>query len=326
MSRRVTATERVERILAVLPWLVENQGASVEQIAARFGMDRDDVVADLEFVFHNVGLHPFTPDMLADIFIEDDRVTVHLGDYFHRPLRLTHPEALALLGSARAVLARPRSDPDGTLRRAVAKLEAVLGPGADDAVGVLLGSADPEVLATVESALAERVRLEIEYFSYGRDEVGSREVDPLRLVARDGHWYVLAHCHSAEGERLFRVDRIRAARATGDPVRVSGTGSEVGPGPGDGVRTVEIVGGPSTAWVSATYPCDEVGETAEGRLRTVTPVTTTTWLERVGLRLEPDAGIRDTATGEDLRPTVTAAARRVLARYRASDGTVTADG
>jgi proteasome accessory factor C len=208
---RVTATDRVQRILAVLPWILQHQGATVDEICERFGLGRKELLADLDFVFYNVGLHPFTPDMLAEVAIDEDRVTVHLGDYFRRPLRLTHEEALTLLAAGRALAARPGTDPDGTLQRAVDKLSAALGEGAADAVEVALGEADPVVLAAARQAVEQHRRLSIDYYSYGRDEPSSRQVDPYRLVAREGHWYLLAWCHTADGERLFRVDRIRAA-------------------------------------------------------------------------------------------------------------------
>src|SRR5690606_17685249 len=129
---RVTATDRLQRILAVLPWIVQHQGATVDQICERFGLDRKSLLEDLELVFVEVGLHPFTPDMLTDVTIEDDRVYVHVGDYFRRPLRLAREEALTLLAAGRAVLARPGSDPDGTLQRAVDKLVRALGEGTAD--------------------------------------------------------------------------------------------------------------------------------------------------------------------------------------------------
>ena len=74
--KRVTATERLQRILAVLPWIVQHQGATVDQICERFGLDRKGLLEDLELVFVEVGLHPFTPDMLTEVTIEDDRVYV----------------------------------------------------------------------------------------------------------------------------------------------------------------------------------------------------------------------------------------------------------
>ncbi len=313
---RVTATERVQRILAVLPWIVQHQGATVDEICARFGLERKALLDDLDFVFYNVGLHPFTPDMLAEVTIDEDRVSVHLGDYFRRPLRLSHEEALTLLAAGRALAARPGTDPDGTLQRAVDKLGAALGEGSNESVDVALGEADAEVLTATRRAVDEHRRLHIDYYSYGRDEPSHRVVDPYRLVAREGHWYLLAWCHSAGGERLFRVDRIREAALGPDtfaPPEVAGdTSWDLSESP----RTVELNAPADAAWVATTYPCDVVTELPDGRLRIVLPVTATPWLERLLLRLGPDVTATDLATGASLDATTVAAADRILARYQ----------
>ena len=312
---RVTATERVQRILAVLPWIVQHQGATVEEICTRFGMERAALLADLDFVFYNVGLHPFTPDMLAEVTIDEDRVTVHLGDYFRRPLRLTHAEALTLLAAGRALGARPGTDPDGTLQRAVDKLGAALGEGAAESVEVALGEADPEVLATTRRAVQDHQQLTIDYYSYGRDERSQRTVDPYRLVSREGHWYLWAMCHTAGGERLFRVDRIRTAVV--EPARFEPP-AELTDAPfelSENRRTVELLAPAEAAWVAATYPCDEVSETDDGRLRIVLPVTTTQWLERLLLRLGPGVAATELGTDAPLGATAVQAARRILDRY-----------
>lgn len=312
---RVTATERVQRILAVLPWIVQHQGTTVDEICARFGLGRKELLDDLDFVFYNVGLHPFTPDMLAEVTIDEDRVTVHLGDYFRRPLRLTHEEALTLLAAGRALSTRPGTDPDGTLQRAVVKLSAALGDGSGDAVDVALGEADPEVLSAARRAVDEHRRLTIDYYSYGRDEPSTRQVDPYRVVAREGHWYLLAWCHTADGERLFRVDRIRAATVEDQTFEPPPEAGEAGFDLSESPRTVELIAPADAAWVASTYPCDEVTELDDGRLRIVLPVTATPWLERLLLRLGPDVSVTDLGTGESLADTASAAARRILDRY-----------
>lgn len=315
MSARVTATERVQRILAVLPWIVQHQGATVDEICERFGLQRKELVDDLDFVFYNVGLHPFTPDMLAEVSITDDRVHVHLGDYFRRPLRLTHEEALTLLAAGRALTARPGTDPDGTLGRAVQKLSAALGEGAVEAVEVALGEADPEVLAAVRAGVEQHRQLAIDYYSYGRDEHSRRTVDPYRLMAREGHWYLLARCHTAEGERLFRVDRIRSATVEDSTFEPPDTAPDASFELSESPRTVEVVAPAAAAWLATTYPVDEITELDDGRLRVVLPVTATRWLERLLLRLGPEARVTDLDTGASLTATTAAAARRVLTRY-----------
>ncbi len=219
---RLTATERVQRILAVVPWVVSHQGATVAEICDRFGMTRDDLLDDLDFVFYNVGLHPFTPDVLAEVTIDDDRVRIHIGDYFRRPLRLTHAEALTLLAAGRALSDRPDGDPDGTLARAVAKLTGVLGEDAADAIGVALGEADPALLRVVSDAATGHRQLQISYYSYGRDEASLRTVDPHRVLARDGHWYLVAHCHTRRRRTALPGGPDRRRRADRSVVRAGG--------------------------------------------------------------------------------------------------------
>lgn len=313
---RATATERLQRILVVLPYVVQHPGVTLDELSRRFDIAHDELVDDLDFVLVYVGLHPFTPDMLTEVIVEDGRVTVHVGDYFRRPLRLTHTEGLRLLTAGRALAARPGTDPDGTLDRAVGKLAAVLGDPDAEALQVRLGSADPEVLAVVADAVTASERLELAYYSYGRDTPSNRVVEPLRVVARDGSWYLLAHCRSADGQRLFRVDRIREVHPTGEHFEPTES-----PGEGrvdlDGVaRSVEIVAPSDVRWLIDMYVTDEVAELDDGRIRVVLPVTATAWLERLLLRLGPEAHARDVSTGESLDVVASEAAARLLGRYR----------
>lgn len=310
-----TASERVERILSVLPWIVEEPGTTVQQVCDRFGMTERDLRADLDLLMYEVGIHPFTPDVRVDAYVEDDgRIQIHLGDYFRRPLRLTPDEALVLYAAGQALLDRP--DPDPVLARAVAKLATVLGDGADDSVDVRLGDADPDVLDAVRRATDAGRRLRIDYYSFGRDERTEREVDPLRLSARDGHWYLRAWCHRAGGVREFRVDRIGTAVPTGDAVDDHPNVEQADVLDLSDGRPVVLVVGAEDEWIVDAVPTESVTTDADGRIRVVLRVTAEPWLQRLLLRLGPTVEARDVDTGEDLRPLGAHAARRVLQRYR----------
>lgn len=315
---RVTATDRLQRILAVVPWILQNQGATVDEICQRFGVERDDLIADLEFVFYNVGLHPFTPDMLAEVTFDDDRVTVHIGDYFRRPLRLTHSEALTLVAAGRALAGRPGVDPDGTLDRAVRKVAAVLGAEDAGAIEVGLGEADPVVFEAVRSAVDGQRQLTIEYYSYGRDEPSIRRIEPYAVHSNEGRWYLNAFCQVAGAQRSFRVDRIRAAT-----VEVETFDRPVDVGPAritlDGARTVELTVDEGAAWVTEQFPVNEVESLEDGRLRIVLPVTADAWLQRLLLQLGPSAEAIDLDEQVALHHEATAAAQRILTRYRNGD-------
>ena len=54
--------------------------------------------------------------------------------------------------------------------------------------------------------------LEIRYPSGGETE--DRLVEPLLMSSISGVWYLNAYCRQAEAPRLFRLDRILAAKVT----------------------------------------------------------------------------------------------------------------
>ena len=44
----------------------------------------------------------------------------------------------------------------------------------------------------------------------------TREVEPIALIGWGQAWYLVGHCRLRDGQRAFRLDRIRAARLTGE--------------------------------------------------------------------------------------------------------------
>ena len=172
-----------------------------------------DLIADLNLLFL-CGVYPYTPDALIEVDIDGGRVWVRFADWFRRPLRLTPPEGLALVAAARALLGVPGPglpDERGALASAVSKLEMVLGAGGEEALEVELGAASAEVLSTFQLACSEHRKVVVDYYSFGRDEVGERVVRPWRMFSSGGHWYLLAWCEKVADRRLFRVDRVRSA-------------------------------------------------------------------------------------------------------------------
>lgn len=64
----------------------------------------------------------------------------------------------------------------------------------------------------VGSALVQRHRLEIAYFTRSRNDRGQREVSPQRLVHYRNAWYLDAWCHKSDALRVFALDAIEDAR------------------------------------------------------------------------------------------------------------------
>ncbi|MGH9182315.1 MAG: helix-turn-helix transcriptional regulator [Acidimicrobiales bacterium] len=308
---RPTAEHRLRRLLAVVPWVVANDGPTVAEVCDRFGLPREELLADVDLVFL-CGVHPFTPDTLMDVLIADDRVWIRYTGYFDRPLRLTPEEGLALVTAGATLLAVPGADPEGPLARGLAKLASVLGVGPTDAVEIDLGSPPSTVLETLGHAVADHRQVEIDYYAYGRDERTRRVVDPHAVFAADGEWYLTAFCHLAQAPRRFRVDRVRGVvllRGRFDP-------PERAPGPAvfetrPQDRRVVLELEPRARWVAESYPLEGLEELGGGRCRVTLVAAEQAWLDRLLLRLGPHARPVAGTGGPAL------AARGVLARYTA---------
>jgi proteasome accessory factor C len=306
-TRPVAGTE-IQRILAIVPWIVANPGASKEEIAERFGMTVEQLDEDLLLVLM-IGVPPYSPGDYLDVDDDGEFVTIRLADQFSRPLRLTPAEGLALLAAGRTLLAVPGSDPHGPLATALSKLEHAL-----ELPNVIVQVGEPTFLAAVRDAAAQGERIEIDYWSAGRDEMTTRQIDPALAFFAMGEWYVNAYCHRANDERMFRVDRIRALRATGEHFEVASSDemAEVfTPAPDDPRVTLELE--PGAAWVADAYPAESTTTRPDGTIEVVLAISEPAWLDRLLVRLGPDVRV---VAPESARGAAGAAARRVLARYR----------
>ena len=106
MSERLTARERLARLLSVIPWVTEQAaGAHIDDIVERYAYPREQLLADLQDIVFFVGVHPFTPDCLIEVELSNDRVHIRYADWFSRPLRLSVEDQTRLLTAGRSVLA-----------------------------------------------------------------------------------------------------------------------------------------------------------------------------------------------------------------------------
>ena len=106
---RVSADDRLRRLLALVPWVAAQDGPTVEEVCARFGCTEAELAEEIEMLFL-CGLYPYTPDMLIEADIAEGRVWIRYAEYFSRPLRLTPAEGLTLLASGNTLLAVPGTD------------------------------------------------------------------------------------------------------------------------------------------------------------------------------------------------------------------------
>ena len=309
---RLTATERLRRMLAIVPWVAaQPDGATIDEICSRFDLDRAQLLASLDTAFM-VGLYPYTPDALIDVMVEGDRVRLRLPDFFTRPLRLTAEQTLALLAAGRSLANLEGTDADGPLARGLAKLSTAVG--SDRAVDVELGRTAGALVPVLQEAVAGHRQIELDYYSYGRDELTVRRIDPWRLHAEQGAWYLEAWCHASDDVRVFRLDRMARVELrdeTFTPPDDMTVMSIFTPSPDD--PRVHIDLSPQARWVIEQYPVEALEERSDGAVRVTLAVTAVPWLERLLVGLGPDAVLVDAPAA--LTDVGARAARRILERY-----------
>jgi predicted DNA-binding transcriptional regulator YafY len=326
MPARADAGHRLHRLLAVLTWLARQGRAPVAELAERFGIGPDELIADLELAAC-CGLPPYTPDQLMEIMVDDEEVVANLGPELARPRRLTAAEGFALATAARAIEAVPGADPDGSLARGLDKLEAVLGDR--DRLRIDLG--EPPHLAELRRAVENDEQIELGYYSVSSDEESVRVVDPQNVVTLDGRWYLDGFCHRADGMRRFRVDRVLTVRPTGEktsPVTPGGPEEDVTDRRAGEVGEAAFVPGPDAVvarvavddaglWLTDAVPTLGLDPLPDGRTVVRLAVSSTVWFDRLLLRLGPHGEVLDPP---ELASSGREAATRLLARYRNRDG------
>jgi len=212
---------RLNRILLMVPMILNEEGASMEELCSALGVDKKELMADLDTLWF-CGLPSYTPADLIDRRIEGDRVYLNMADYFGRPLTVTRQEALTLLVAGRALISAGLFEGKGPLGSALEKVEGLLSESqrgdVEDIAGrieVELGSYSGRWWDVIEAGIERGKNILLEYYSYSRDSVTEREVEPFSMVWSRGHWYLLGWCYLAEDTRLFRLDRIKSVSPTG---------------------------------------------------------------------------------------------------------------
>ena len=311
------ATQRLSRLLTMVPWLLQRQGVALEEAAQHFDITVDQLVKDLELLFV-CGTPGHLPDDLIEVDFEGGRIHVGNADTIARPLRLGVDEAVALLVGLRALTDVPGVHDRAALEATLVKLEQAAGEAAraGERVAVALDPAAP-VIPALEEALARARRLRLRYYVPARDEVTRRDVDPMRLVVVAGRSYLEGWCHSAEGVRLFRVDRIEAAEvldvAAQVPQQAHARDLDDGifqPAPDDLLVVLDLAD--SAAWVADTYPTESVSATEDGWLRVWLRVADPAWITRVLMRLGDAVQVVEPVS---LRAELAARAAAALAAY-----------
>ena len=308
-------TTRLVRLLNMVPYFVARPGISKAQAAAELGVTAAQLQVDLEQLVV-CGLPGYGPGDLIDLTFYEENIDVFATAGVDRPLRLTSPEATAVVMALRALVDMPGVVDPRAARSAIAKIEAAAGaaarPDADEATD------DTSAATVVREAVARHRALDIDYYAASRDTVTHRVVDPIRVVLIGNHSYLEAWCRESEGVRLFRFDRIDAAAVREEPAAPPHPGAPPDTAlfdadPSLPAATLRV--GPAAAWMFEYYPMRLQRDLGGGVCEATMTYASDDWMTRLLLGLGADVAV---VAPESLVTRVRDAAAAALDNYRAA--------
>ena len=293
------ATERLRRLLSVLPLFAEREEIALAEVERSSGVDVQVLIDDLAAITER-GDEPGGFIASVDASIGPSRVAIR-SEHFLRPLRLNVSELCALeLGLAmlaatsapdeRRVIARART----RVRDAIVDIPA----GEREAEmwhGVAPSAANDDLLGRLRDALKNRRKVRMTYRKGVAEEASVRTVRGYGLIPANDTWYFVAHCETSDGVRFFRLDRVEAVHVMEDGYRLPsretvekllGAGK---PFHAEQTRALTVRYSPRIArWIAER---EHMSLADDGSLTLEHPLADTDWAVRHVLQYGPDAEI-----------------------------------
>jgi predicted DNA-binding transcriptional regulator YafY len=213
------APEHLARAMALLHYLVDEERPALvtwKALKNDLGLTRAEVETDLSLinlVNFGGGTYALTAeagpdgvhvarDVMADAFAEPAR----LSPVMARALLL----ALDLLGDSFALEGLE------SLASVREKVHELIGTDRSEGSVIVddVVPPEPEVVDVLNRAIRDHSLVALEYYTTSRQELSKRLVEPYLLFHSPDGWYLEAFCRKAEGQRTFKLERIRAAHST----------------------------------------------------------------------------------------------------------------
>ncbi|QIK55467.1 YafY family transcriptional regulator [Dysgonomonas sp. HDW5B] len=202
---------RIDRLSAILIMLQSSSSVNMKQITNRFGITPRTVYRDMKAL-----------DEAGIPIAGDSRIGFSLVEGFKLPpLMFTEKEAFAFLAAEKLVDRFSDAGFKEGYKSGIEKIKSVMRLAeietmdnfTDNVSSLDLQFKNPSdsqnILQLLMSEISKRKKVQISYFSYNRQEVSIRKVDPIGIFFSMSHWYLVAFCNTTKDYRTFRVNRIQ---------------------------------------------------------------------------------------------------------------------
>jgi proteasome accessory factor C len=209
-----SAIERTSRALDLIPFVHQNPGFSIVELAEKFSTTPTQMFKDLEMLFM-CGLPGYSHLELIDLEIDEDYVAVKNPQNLNKPRKLSLPEVTALILGLAAIQPlisdAALKEKSLSLQERLSKLISTQHRDQLASFSVKADLVESPFDSLMAQAVAEQKALLISYRSAREEKLTNRTIYPTQSYAAHGYLYSIAFCLLTNEIRHFRHDRIEWA-------------------------------------------------------------------------------------------------------------------
>ena len=194
--------QRFQRLLALVPILLQNQGIAIDSLSRELGIGEDQLIKDLYTLWIS-GRPGYSHLELIDLDFEDGTIQVLDPQNLDKPLKLDSFEKANLLMALAHLYAISDSSMHLDIENLITKIHKSSLFSFQNTSSRINESA---IFKDIQRAIKDGLRINIEYFNVKIQNVSIRNVQPKEMILRDDFWYL----NASDGSKIktFRVDRI----------------------------------------------------------------------------------------------------------------------
>ena len=201
------AANRALRTMDLIPFILENPGISIENLAKQFSVTEKQIEDDLQLVFM-CGLPGYTPYELIDLVFEDGVVSIIDPQVLDKPRRFSKSELVVIVLGLQ-ILGELNNSNSVRANHIKALSDKIMRLGNSNSVLINSGQNNSPYVDIVLNAISLRKSLIIEYHSMIKDEITNRIILPRYLYFLNGNLYLNALDLDAKADRVFKLNLIK---------------------------------------------------------------------------------------------------------------------
>jgi predicted DNA-binding transcriptional regulator YafY len=204
-----TAAARALRLIDLVPFLHNNPGISLKEVAEQFNVTIPEIVKDLDLLFM-CGLPGYTPLELIDLSIEDGIVSLREPQNLDSPRRFSQTEALIIRVALAALEELLPNQKRAKVRELREKFTRLFTNDVPNEAIYFESNSERRKMNVISDAISQGKKLLITYINPTKSEMTERKISITRIVPESNRTLIESWCDSSNGMRTFNLANIKS--------------------------------------------------------------------------------------------------------------------